>query len=180
MIRGADELLPIFAYIIAKSNVPFLYSECRFMSHLLTSTNGKSAYFLVTFETALSMISLDESIESELTQSSTQSSNSSDLSEMDERTKRISMDLSILEDYSSNFEIDNQLDLINRTISAPDLTEIDLRENENGKMENSIEMIEMNELNDENQLKPDEKKIETNENNDSFFSWAVKLIRTQK
>jgi len=56
---GADELLPLFNYVIIKSAVPFLYSELSLIADFIDDQNsiGQLGYILVSFQTCLQYIS---------------------------------------------------------------------------------------------------------------------------
>jgi hypothetical protein len=55
---GGDELLPLMAYVIIKSNIPALYSECAFMELFIDNQRAieQEGYVLATFQSALSLI----------------------------------------------------------------------------------------------------------------------------
>jgi hypothetical protein len=69
--RGADELLPIFAFVVIKANVPNVYSEASFMELFIEDQQAvqREGYALATMQSALmaicslSQLSIGESVE---------------------------------------------------------------------------------------------------------------------
>jgi len=64
-VVGADDLVPIFAYVILKSRVPKIFSEMNFIWEFATDDemNGKYGYGFATFQIGIEIIArLDDSI----------------------------------------------------------------------------------------------------------------------
>jgi len=62
-IVGADDLVPIFAYVILKANIPNLYTEMNFIWEFATDTemNGNFGYGFATFQVGVEVVArLDE------------------------------------------------------------------------------------------------------------------------
>jgi len=85
IVLGADDLLPLFTYVIIKSKVNNLHSEMMFIQDYLDQDLNQTVqgYFLVTFQTCLSLINywnLDEILNNASTQfENIKKSNSQDL-----------------------------------------------------------------------------------------------------
>ncbi|PVD20563.1 hypothetical protein C0Q70_18719 [Pomacea canaliculata] len=58
LFRGADDLLPVMSYVVVKSQLPQLVSECRALSEFIHEgyLMGQEGYCLTTVETAVSYI----------------------------------------------------------------------------------------------------------------------------
>eukprot|EP01100_Stratorugosa_tubuloviscum_P012756 TRINITY_DN615_c0_g1_i1.p1 TRINITY_DN615_c0_g1~~TRINITY_DN615_c0_g1_i1.p1 ORF type:complete len:729 (-),score=285.05 TRINITY_DN615_c0_g1_i1:109-2295(-) len=58
MLIGGEELVPIFTYVIIKSNIPWPYSESRFIEDNLSDfvAIGEEGYMLATFQACLAYI----------------------------------------------------------------------------------------------------------------------------
>jgi len=53
VILGADDLFPIFEYVVIKSNCKHLWSECAFQDDFMPDPSGKKAYVLATLQASL-------------------------------------------------------------------------------------------------------------------------------
>jgi len=55
---GADDFLPVFIYVVLKSNVAKLYSNCEFIQYFLNSSQlrSQSGYFFISLRSALEFI----------------------------------------------------------------------------------------------------------------------------
>eukprot|EP01133_Synstelium_polycarpum_P005633 gene5633-6502_t len=58
LVLGADDLLPLFTFVIIKSKLPFMYSESIFLQDYLDDalSTKMQGYFLVTYQTCLSLL----------------------------------------------------------------------------------------------------------------------------
>lgn len=55
---GADDFLPVLIYVVIKSNIPKLYSNCEFIQNYLSSSQqrSQSGYFFISLRSALEFI----------------------------------------------------------------------------------------------------------------------------
>lgn len=67
LLLGGDEMLPLFAYILLKAGIPYIYSESQFMERFIHSKASleQSGYIIATLSTCLQFILLLEKSEME-------------------------------------------------------------------------------------------------------------------
>lgn len=58
MFSGADDLLPIFAYVIVKANPPAIRSQTAFLGEFINEmlAMGEEGFAMATLETALDFL----------------------------------------------------------------------------------------------------------------------------
>jgi len=65
VVVGADDLVPIFAYVVLNSNIPKIFSEMNFIGEFATDSdmNGKYGYVFATFQISVEIVMrLDDTI----------------------------------------------------------------------------------------------------------------------
>ncbi|GAM22822.1 hypothetical protein SAMD00019534_059970 [Acytostelium subglobosum LB1] len=62
LVLGADDLLPLFTFVVIKAKIPNMYSEAMFLQDFIEESlsSKMQGYFLVTFQTCLSLLSVWE------------------------------------------------------------------------------------------------------------------------